>query len=249
MATASPVRRQDLAPGECLCDHCIGKCCRYFSFPIDEPTSRGDYEAIRRHMLHAGTLAYVEKGTWYFVVMARCNYLLDDYRCAIYHDRPKICRDYTTDGCEYDEDWSFDKVFETPDQLLEYVDAIFPARGRLPKAEPLGPPGPFFSIPIETPTTWDDYDAFRWYLAHGRTLIYVEDFAWFVVVLTGSDHLTVEDRARLREEDGPEAGRPFDRTFETPEQLWEYAAAVLPARRLAVTVPDLVTIGGLDLGG
>ena len=28
-------RRDDLKPGECLCDHCTGKCCRYFSLPIN----------------------------------------------------------------------------------------------------------------------------------------------------------------------------------------------------------------------
>ena len=30
-------RREELAAGECLCDHCTGRCCRYFSLPIDNP--------------------------------------------------------------------------------------------------------------------------------------------------------------------------------------------------------------------
>ena len=32
----------------------------------------------------------------------------------------------------------------------------------------------FSSLPIETPSTWDDCDAIRWYLAHGSTLASVE---------------------------------------------------------------------------
>jgi Fe-S-cluster containining protein len=70
----------------------------------------------------------VEKGTWYLVVMTRCQYLDTQNRCGIYMDRPKICRDYTTENCEYDEDWTFTKVFEDPKQIWEYAEAILPPR-------------------------------------------------------------------------------------------------------------------------
>ncbi len=76
------------------------------------------------------TLIYVEKGTWYLLVMSRCNYLTGDNRCGIYFNRPKICREYTTANCEYDSDWSFDKIFETPEQVWEYAEAILPSRRR-----------------------------------------------------------------------------------------------------------------------
>ena len=64
-AKATKVRREDLKPGACLCDHCAGKCCRYFSLPIDTPTTWDDYDAIRWYLAHGETLVYVEKGTWY----------------------------------------------------------------------------------------------------------------------------------------------------------------------------------------
>jgi uncharacterized protein len=124
------IRRDELPAGDVLCDHCVGKCCRYFSLPIETPTTWDDYDAIRWYLAHGQTLVYVEEGTWYLVVMTRCNYLLPDYRCGIYHDRPKICRDYTTKDCEYDDDWIFTKVFETPEQLWEYAEAILPPRTR-----------------------------------------------------------------------------------------------------------------------
>lgn len=142
-------RREDLRPGESLCDHCTGKCCRYFSLPLPRtPRTWDDFDEIRWYLAHGQTLVYVDSGTWYLLVSSRCDYLLPDHRCAIYHDRPKICREYTTAECEYDDNWSFDKVFETPEQIWEYADALLPARRRSsipPAASPtlvtaIGPP-------------------------------------------------------------------------------------------------------------
>ena len=130
------VTRGDLKPGECLCDHCVGKCCRYFSLPIDTPTTWDDYDAIRWYLAHGQTLVYVEEGTWYLVVMTKCKYLTREDRCQIYYNRPKICQEYTTADCEYDSDWTFDKVFETAEQIWEYAEAVLPPRRR---PRPTGP--------------------------------------------------------------------------------------------------------------
>ena len=121
-------RRDELAPGECLCDHCTGRCCRYFSLPIDNPTTWNDYDSIRWYLAHGQTLIYVNKKQWYLLVMTKCSYLTSDNRCRIYLNRPKVCREYTTDQCEYDGEWGFDKVFETPEQVWEYAEAVLPKR-------------------------------------------------------------------------------------------------------------------------
>ena len=72
----------------------------------------------------------------------RCQYLTDDNRCGIYFNRPKMCREYTTDNCEYDGGWTFEKVFETPEQIWEYAEAVLP-----PRKKPRGATG--FTLPIE----------------------------------------------------------------------------------------------------
>lgn len=141
----SKVARGDLKAGECLCDHCVGKCCRYFSLPIDTPTTWDDYDSIRWYLAHGRTLVYVDKGTWYLVVMTRCKYLSRDDRCQIYLNRPKICREYTTDECEYDDDWIFEKVFETAEQIWEYAEAVLPPQRRKKSA---GPALPVVSIGV-----------------------------------------------------------------------------------------------------
>jgi uncharacterized protein len=138
-------RRDELAPGDCLCNHCTGRCCRYFSLPIDNPTTWNDFDSIRWYLAHGQTLIYVEKKQWYLMVLTKCNYLTDDDMCRIYLNRPKVCRDYTTDNCEYDGEWTFDKLFETPEQIWEYAEAVLPPR-RKPTQKST------FSLPIVTIT-------------------------------------------------------------------------------------------------
>ena len=118
------LRREDLRPGEVLCDHCTAKCCRYFALPLDKPDSRQEYDYIRWFLLHERTAVFVEEGDWYLLVHTSCRQLQADGRCGIYETRPQICRDYTTDDCEYDENWTYPQYFETPEQFDEYCEAI-----------------------------------------------------------------------------------------------------------------------------
>ena len=60
------------------------------------------------------------------MVYADCKHLMEDHRCGIYHDRPKICRGYSTDNCEYEDDAVYDMFFETPEQMWEYAQAVLP---------------------------------------------------------------------------------------------------------------------------
>jgi Fe-S-cluster containining protein len=124
----SKPRRDQLAPGECLCDHCVAKCCRYFALPIDTPKTRGDYDTVRWFLLHEHTAIFLEDGDWYLLVHTRCRHLQPDQRCGIYETRPQICRDYSTKDCEYDDEWTYEQYFETPGQLEEYAEAVLPPR-------------------------------------------------------------------------------------------------------------------------
>ncbi len=131
-------RREELKPGECLCDHCTGRCCRYFTVPLDPPKSWDDYDTIRWYLAHGNTIVYVDKDGWYLLVMTKCKYLTRDDRCSVYLNRPKVCRDYTTDECEYDSVWGFEKVFESAEQIWEYAEAILPPRRRPAATAPAG---------------------------------------------------------------------------------------------------------------
>jgi len=126
--TKVKVRREDLKEGEVLCDYCAAKCCRYFALPIDTPTERADFDFIRWYLLHEYATVFTEDGTWYLLVHTVCKHLRPDHRCGDYENRPQICRDYNTDNCEYMDDWTYDHYFETPEQVAEYVEAVFPGK-------------------------------------------------------------------------------------------------------------------------
>jgi Fe-S-cluster containining protein len=121
-------RREDLKPGEVLCQYCTAKCCRYFALEIDKPDTQHDFEIIRWYMLHGDVAVFTEDGTWYLLVYNVCRHLQEDQRCGIYATRPQICRDYTTDNCEYDESWVYDRYLETPEQVVEYAEAVLPRK-------------------------------------------------------------------------------------------------------------------------
>jgi Fe-S-cluster containining protein len=130
MATAARpmLRREDVKDAANLCDHCWAKCCRYFALAIDTPEERSDFDYIRWYLLHEHATVFVEDGSWYLLVHTECKHLEPDHRCGIYHTRPQICRDYSTDDCEFDDHWCYEQYFETPEQITEYVDAVYPAK-------------------------------------------------------------------------------------------------------------------------
>ena len=134
------VKRTDLKPGEVLCDHCTGRCCRYFALPIDTPHTWEDYDYIRWYMMHGRISVFVDEGNWYIMIFADCKHLQDDHRCGVYETRPGICRDYTTEDCEYDNDAPHEQLFETPEQIWEYAHAVLPARLRRSADDPVSLP-------------------------------------------------------------------------------------------------------------
>lgn len=127
-ATIEKPKRDEIPADSCLCDFCTAKCCRYFALPIDTPTEWADFEFIRWYLLHRQASVFTEDGDWYLMVHTDCKHLLSDNRCGIYETRPQICRDYSTENCEYEDDWTYERYFETPEQIYEYAEAILPPR-------------------------------------------------------------------------------------------------------------------------
>ena len=121
-------RLADLAPGENPCDYCGAKCCRYFALPIETPVDWEDFEFIRWYLLHDRATVFTEDDEWYLLVHTRCRHLGDDNRCGAYETRPEICRDYSTNNCEYEDEWVYDHYWETPEQVEEYAEALLGPR-------------------------------------------------------------------------------------------------------------------------
>ncbi len=137
------LKREDLPAGEVLCSYCTARCCRYFALPLELPESLTDWEYVRWYVLHASTSLFKEDETWYLLVHTTCQHLQDDNRCGIYETRPPICREYTTDECEYDDGSTYEQYLETPDQVAEYIEAVLP---RKKNASPRSPRPPLLPI-------------------------------------------------------------------------------------------------------
>lgn len=124
------IRREDLPKGGNLCEHCTAKCCHYIAAPYETPDCFEDMEYIRWIVLHQRATFFREDDDWYLLVHTVCDKLGDDYRCGVYETRPQICRDYTTDNCEYDDDWTYDFYLETHEQVWEYTEAAYQKKGK-----------------------------------------------------------------------------------------------------------------------
>jgi len=104
------------------CQKCGAKCCRYFCFEIDEPDSYEEFEDVRWYLCHEGVTVHVDDGDWYISIENRCKNLTDNGLCAIYEDRPLICRGYSPENCDFTGgDYGYDEFFETPEQIMDYA--------------------------------------------------------------------------------------------------------------------------------
>jgi Fe-S-cluster containining protein len=110
------------------CDKCTGLCCRYFALPIDTPETRDDYDDIRWYLCHEGVSVFVEDGDWYLnITKCKCRHLSEkDHRCLIYDRRPKICRKYRHDNCDFVQgEYDYELHFTNDQQMAEYIRVKF----------------------------------------------------------------------------------------------------------------------------
>ena len=102
----------------------------------------------------------------------------------------------------------------------------------------------YFALPIETPESREDFDNLRWYMYHStesaRVQLFVDDEVWHLMVNLPCEKLQPDHRCGVYDI-RPQICRDYttksceydgdglyDMYFETPEQLHEYARAVLP---------------------
>jgi Fe-S-cluster containining protein len=97
----------------------------------------------------------------------------------------------------------------------------------------------YFALPLETPTTYEDFEFIRWYLLHEHATVFTEDSTWYLLVHTTCKHLQPDNRCGIYET-RPQVCRDYSTTdceyedewvydhyFETPEQVAEYMEAIM----------------------
>ena len=89
----------------------------------------------------------------------------------------------------------------------------------------------YFALPLETPTTREEFEYIRWFLLHEHATVFTEDGDWYVCVHTVCKHLQDDHRCGIYET-RPQICREYttkdceyeddwvyDQYFETPEQV------------------------------
>jgi len=118
-----------------LCEHCTAACCRYIALPIDTPKTPADYDDVRWFLMHRGVSLFVEDGDWYIAFETPCRHLQADQGCSSYATRPRICRRYSTEDCDYHSgDYGWEQHFTDPAHLDAYVRARARRNGHAPRA-------------------------------------------------------------------------------------------------------------------
>ncbi|MEW6252277.1 MAG: YkgJ family cysteine cluster protein [Planctomycetota bacterium] len=110
-----------------LCEHCSAMCCQYIALPLDKPETKAEFDDLRWFLIHERVFVFVEDGDWYIGFQSPCRHLQADQRCGIYETRPRICRKYSTENCDYH---SGDYGWEHHFTCAEHVDEYLRTRGK-----------------------------------------------------------------------------------------------------------------------
>lgn len=98
-----------------------GKCCTYVAVGINAPTTPRTATDILWYLYHQGVSVYRDHdGEWAVMFDARCRHLQDDLLCAVYADRPHICRAFDNTGCEINSPGGM-TVYRQPAEFLGYL--------------------------------------------------------------------------------------------------------------------------------
>jgi Fe-S-cluster containining protein len=109
------------------CTDC-GRCCTYVGVGINAPTSPRYATDILWYLYHEKVYVYVDgEGEWSVHFEARCRNLGPDLRCAVYVDRPHICRGFDNRTCEVNDPVHDSLTFREPAEFLDWL------RGRKPR--------------------------------------------------------------------------------------------------------------------
>lgn len=101
---------------------CGARCCRYITVQLPAPKTKVDLEELSWFLAHENISVYVEGRRWHLEVRTPCRYLTEDNLCAIYQDRPGVCRDYDPETCEYPDRPVHEKHFDTREEFEAWRD-------------------------------------------------------------------------------------------------------------------------------
>lgn len=127
------------------CFDCNQICCRTTVVEVEAPRTLRDYSDLLFYLFHFDTEIAVADNDgeieWYVEFMSPCRFLSDG-RCRIYEHRPKVCREYDMDHCEYNLPERF-TYLRTPEEFFAYLQLHGPKKILKKLTKSHLPPGGF----------------------------------------------------------------------------------------------------------
>lgn len=103
------------------CTECA-LCCTYVAVGINAPTTPRFATDVLWYLYHERVYVYVDEDEeWSVVFETRCRNLGGDLRCAVYADRPHICRGFDNRSCEVNAPAQGDLTFREPAEFLGWL--------------------------------------------------------------------------------------------------------------------------------
>lgn len=86
---------------------------------IENPKSVSDFEQFKWYVFHGVSVYMDHDGDWFVEVPHNCIHLDEKDLCRIYDQRPDVCREFSSVGCEIPDDVAIE--FRTADDIDRYV--------------------------------------------------------------------------------------------------------------------------------
>lgn len=108
---------------KCTADKCNAFCCTYISVHIDTPTTKVDFDELEWFVAHENISVYKDdENSWIVEVMTPCKNLKDN-KCAVYENRPTVCRNYDPENCTHNSEEIPTKIlFRNPEDVRKFAD-------------------------------------------------------------------------------------------------------------------------------
>ncbi len=116
-----PLKVLPEAPRLVECTAC-GQCCTYVGVGIHPPGRPRYATDILWYLYHENVYVYVDgRGEWSVHFETRCRQLGPDLRCAVYRQRPHICRGFDNRTCEVNDPVAGTLTFRAPQEFLDWL--------------------------------------------------------------------------------------------------------------------------------
>lgn len=110
------------------CERCRESiCCTYITQQIEAPRSMHAFDNLLWQLSHRDVQLFQDKRGWFLLVNNPCLHLQPDGGCGIYRRRPQVCRDHSSDNCEFGASAikGYKRFFRTAGALERYCRKKF----------------------------------------------------------------------------------------------------------------------------